>query len=260
MSRHHCPDPGASVAEADEIVVADGGSSDGTQTLAARPGRVCWGAAGRGPQLAAGVAAAHMANGFCCCTPTPGCRRDGGACRWTATRAALFPFALDSDDPRARADWKRLVTLALPRAGTPLWRSGPADPSRSADAGGRHPAAAADGRCRPRPPPRPPAAGGADATAVTSAAKWQRMAGIAVPAQSACLSLCFAGCRLAASRGSTDEGHGGGIRPRPTPRRSQAAAGQGHRRPGRLAVPRRDNDSGCCEICAASGTSAPCWR
>ena len=47
----------ASVAEADEVVVVDGGSSDGTQTLAARLGaRVLGAPRGRGPQLAAGVA------------------------------------------------------------------------------------------------------------------------------------------------------------------------------------------------------------
>ena len=50
----------ASVAEADEIVVVDGGSSDGTQALAAKLGaRVLETPRGRGEQLAAGVAIAH---------------------------------------------------------------------------------------------------------------------------------------------------------------------------------------------------------
>ncbi len=50
----------ASVTNADEIVVVDGGSSDATPVLAARLGaRVVAAPRGRGPQLAAGVAAAR---------------------------------------------------------------------------------------------------------------------------------------------------------------------------------------------------------
>jgi len=108
----------ASVAGADEFVVVDGGSSDGTAALAASLGaRVVTSSRGRGLQLAAGIAAAHgpwllllhadtrLADGWQRTTPPPG-------------RAGYFRFALDSDDPRARR-LERLVAwrcqaLALP--------------------------------------------------------------------------------------------------------------------------------------------------
>ena len=92
----------ASVAGANDIVVVDGGSSDGTRELAASLGaRVVTSSRGRGLQLAAGIAAAHgpwllllhadtrLADGWQRTTPPPG-------------RAGYFRFALDSDDPRAR--------------------------------------------------------------------------------------------------------------------------------------------------------------
>jgi len=108
----------ASVTNADEIVVVDGGSSDATPVLAARLGaRVVAAPRGRGPQLAAGVAAARgewllllhadtrLASGW----------REA---RLDPDRAGYFRFTLDSDDPRARRlEWLvawRCRVLALP--------------------------------------------------------------------------------------------------------------------------------------------------
>ena len=108
----------AAVAAADEVVVADGGSSDGTQALATTMGaRVIQAPRGRGTQLAAGVDAAsgewllllhadtRLASGWRKAAVTP-------------NRAGYFRFALDSDEPRARR-LERLVAwrcraLALP--------------------------------------------------------------------------------------------------------------------------------------------------
>jgi rSAM/selenodomain-associated transferase 2 len=108
----------AAVAAADEVVVADGGSSDGTQALATTMGaRVIQVPRGRGTQLAAGVDAAsgewllllhadtRLALGWREAAVTP-------------DRAGYFRFALDSDDRRARR-LERLVAwrcrvLALP--------------------------------------------------------------------------------------------------------------------------------------------------
>jgi len=108
----------AAVAAADEVVVADGGSSDGTQALATSMGaRVIQAPRGRGTQLAAGVDAAsgewllllhadtRLASGWRKAAVTP-------------NRAGYFRFALDSDEPRARR-LERLVAwrcraLALP--------------------------------------------------------------------------------------------------------------------------------------------------
>jgi rSAM/selenodomain-associated transferase 2 len=112
------PDTLASVAEADEVMVVDGGSTDGTPALAETLGaRVVQAPRGRGSQLAAGVAAAggawllllhadtRLASGWRQARVDPG-------------NAAYFRFALDSDDSRARR-LERLVAwrcrvLALP--------------------------------------------------------------------------------------------------------------------------------------------------
>ena len=108
----------ASVAEADEVVVVDGGSTDGTPALAETLGaRVVQAPRGRGSQLAAGVAAANGAWLLLLHADTrlaPGWRQ----ARVDPGRAAYFRFALDSDDSRARR-LERLVAwrcrvLALP--------------------------------------------------------------------------------------------------------------------------------------------------
>jgi rSAM/selenodomain-associated transferase 2 len=108
----------ASVAAADEVVVADGGSSDGTQALATTRGaRLLQAPRGRGAQLAAGVAAASGEWLLLLHADTrlaPGWRKAAVP----PDRAGYFRFALDSDDPRARR-LERLVAwrcrvLALP--------------------------------------------------------------------------------------------------------------------------------------------------
>jgi len=91
----------------DQIVVADGGSTDGTRHLAASLGaRAIAAPRGRGTQIAAGVAAAdgpwllllhadtQLGAGW----------REATVRHMRAgpERAAFFRFALDSDDPRAR--------------------------------------------------------------------------------------------------------------------------------------------------------------
>jgi rSAM/selenodomain-associated transferase 2 len=112
------PDTLASVAEADEVMVVDGGSTDGTPALAETLGaRVVQAPRGRGSQLAAGVAAAGGAWLLLLHADTrlaPGWRQ----ARVDPGRAAYFRFALDSDDSRARR-LERLVAwrcrvLALP--------------------------------------------------------------------------------------------------------------------------------------------------
>ena len=92
-----------------EIIVADGGSRDGTQALATRRGaRVVSTARGRGAQLAAGAAAATQPWLLFLHADTrlaPGWAL--AASRFVAAagnerRAATFRFALDDDTPAAR--------------------------------------------------------------------------------------------------------------------------------------------------------------
>jgi rSAM/selenodomain-associated transferase 2 len=106
------------VREADEVVVADGSSSDGTPALAASLGaRVMTAPRGRGTQLAAGVTAASGDWLLLLHADTrlaPGWRHAHADPR----QAGYFRFALDSPDPRARwlervVAW-RCRALALP--------------------------------------------------------------------------------------------------------------------------------------------------
>ena len=108
----------ASVADADEVVVVDGGSSDGTATLAASLGaRVVSAPRGRGSQLAAGVAAAS-GDWLLLLHADTRLSRGWRETSLTPERAGYFRFTLDSDEPPARR-LERLVAwrcrvLALP--------------------------------------------------------------------------------------------------------------------------------------------------
>jgi rSAM/selenodomain-associated transferase 2 len=107
----------------DEVVVADGGSGDGTAACAARHGaRVIAAARGRGAQFAAGVAAARGRWLLLLHADTRLAPGWGDAARALMAqgegRAGYFRFALDSTDRRARR-LERLVAwrcrvLALP--------------------------------------------------------------------------------------------------------------------------------------------------
>lgn len=97
-----------SVADADEVVVVDGGSSDGTPALAISLGaKVVSAPRGRGIQLAQGV---RVARGEWLLLLHADTRLAAG---WRETLppkncAGYFRFTLDSDDPRAR-QLERLV-------------------------------------------------------------------------------------------------------------------------------------------------------
>ena len=97
----------AVAATAAEILVVDGGSSDATVTVAQACGaRVVTAPRGRGPQLAAGVAAARgdwllLLHADTCLAPDWAAAAAAHIAAGPA-RAGYFRFVLDSPDPRAR--------------------------------------------------------------------------------------------------------------------------------------------------------------
>jgi rSAM/selenodomain-associated transferase 2 len=117
------PDALAASATADEFIVVDGGSSDGSRAIAASLGaRVLMAPRGRGSQMAAGVAAASGDWLLLLHADTrmvPGWRDVMEAHMATQRhRAGYCRFALDSTDPHARR-LERMVAwrcrmLALP--------------------------------------------------------------------------------------------------------------------------------------------------
>ena len=168
----------AALGPLDDVVVADGGSTDATAAIAKQAGaRVVTAAKGRGQQLAAGIAAAagewllllHADTGL-----TPDWRTEAAAhMSDNPAKAAYFRFALDSTDPRARR-LERLVAWRCRVLGLPYGDQGlliSRDTLRRA--GGMRPLPLMEdvdlisrlGRGHVI---------GLTASAVTSAAKWQR--------------------------------------------------------------------------------------
>lgn len=182
-----------SVNDADEVVVVDGGSSDGTPDLAASLGaKVVHAPRGRGLQLAKGVSIAkgewllllhgdtRLAAGWRKSVPPQDC-------------AGYFRFMLDSDDPRARrlerlVEWRcRLFALPYGDQGLLIHRD------LLQQVGGIRPLPLMEdvdlvrriGRRRLVP---------LDVAAVTSAEKWQRQGWYRRSLRNiGCLILYFAG-------------------------------------------------------------------
>lgn len=182
----------------DEVVVADGGSSDGTQQVAEAMGaRVLSGPPGRGRQLAMGVAASRGDWLLLLHADTAlgdGWRPVAAAFMATqAARAGYFGFRLDSADPRARR-LERLVGWRCRRLGLPYGDQGLLLPRRLLQqVGGVRPLPLMEdvdlvrrlGRSRLTP---------LAACAVTSAARWERDGYLARSTRNlCCLALYFAG-------------------------------------------------------------------
>lgn len=181
-----------------EIVVSDGGSTDGTPGFAAQLGcRVVDAPCGRGPQLAAGVWAARHAWLLLLHADTilqHGWQHTAAAhMRCHPDQAGYFRFTLDSDDRRARrlehaVAWRcRVLSLPYGDQGLLIHRR------LLQQAGGIRPIPLMEdvdlvrrlGRRHLLP---------LDAAALTSAAKWQRDGWLRRSARNLlCLGLWFAG-------------------------------------------------------------------
>jgi rSAM/selenodomain-associated transferase 2 len=109
----------AALGSVPEVVVVDGGSTDGTVAIAVASGaRVLTAARGRGTQIAAGVAAATHPWLLLLHADTRLSREWRTVAQIPATHAGYFRFVLDSEDPRARrlerlVGWRNRV-LGLP--------------------------------------------------------------------------------------------------------------------------------------------------
>ena len=114
----------AALGDVAEIIVVDGGSSDGTRDVAAVGGaRVLTAPAGRGTQIAAGIAAASHSWLLLLHADTRLSPDWRNTVHGTPSQAGYFRFVLDSTDPRARR-LERLVAWRCRVLGLPYGDQG----------------------------------------------------------------------------------------------------------------------------------------